>query len=104
VEILRMNRPPPSDVRYAYNGRRKQAFLRQQGGQSAARPSEWFNETAIEEGRGHRRVGKANGSRECAPGGVPTIQNHHALKVSWWARRKERLCPPYKAYCGVHGW
>jgi hypothetical protein len=29
-------------------------------------------------------VGKANGSRECAPDGVPT------MGIPWWARREER--------------
>jgi hypothetical protein len=39
-----------------------------------------------------RRVGKANGSRECAPDGVPTMEAAHRR---WWARREGRLCPPY---------
>jgi hypothetical protein len=35
-------------------------------------------------------VGKANWSRERVTDGVPTTT------FQWWARREERLCPPYK--------
>jgi hypothetical protein len=38
------------------------------------------------EARSHRRVGKANGPRECAPGDVPTIVS----RLKGWARRKAR--------------
>jgi len=41
------------------------------------------------------RVGKANGSRECAPDDrlrVPTIQN--AAADRWWARRKRAFAHP----------
>src|ERR1700754_2072957 len=41
-------------------------------------------------GRRSCRVGKANGSRECAPDGVPTID------VRWWARRKSAFAHPTK--------
>src|SRR5882757_5869361 len=34
-----------------------------------SKPREWFNENVL------RRVGKASGSRECAPDGVPTLQS-----------------------------
>jgi hypothetical protein len=36
-------------------------------------------------------VGKANGSRKCAPDGVPTIVQN---RVDWWARRKRAFAHP----------
>ncbi|SIO08725.1 hypothetical protein SAMN05443247_01887 [Bradyrhizobium erythrophlei] len=45
-----------------------------------------------------RRVGKATGSRQCAPDDrlrVPTVC-HNDFVDRWWARREARLCPPYK--------
>src|SRR5712671_1173276 len=45
-----------------------------------------------------RRVGKANGSRECAPDDKLRVPPSCFVKWSWWARRK-RVCPPYELCC-----
>jgi hypothetical protein len=46
-----------------------------------------------------RRVGKANGARECAPDGVPTIQSRIGIKMVGTAQG--RLCPPY-GFCAQY--
>jgi hypothetical protein len=41
----------------------------------------------------HRRVGKANGSRERATDGVPTI--YSLVRIRMVGTAQVRLCPPY---------
>jgi hypothetical protein len=43
-----------------------------------------------------RRVGKANGSRECAPDDKSPRAHHFDLDWNGGHRREERLCPPHE--------
>jgi hypothetical protein len=69
------------------------------GGKNAGKSIPAVNRRQREIRQYLRRVGKAKGSRERAPDGVPTTNIHHAFKIRWWARRESAFAHPTMSRC-----